>query len=84
MMATSDNVVRAGLTPKLRDTAILCDMLTYKLGAPEILRGEEVDACTKHYRPPFDEFAMDVVSVPASASHTLPANPVRPSSCSPI
>lgn len=28
-MATSDNVVRAGLTPKLRDTAVLCDSLTY-------------------------------------------------------
>lgn len=30
-MATSDNVVRAGLTPKLRDVQTLCSMLTYKL-----------------------------------------------------
>lgn len=29
-MATSDNVVRAGLTPKDRDVHILCSMLTYK------------------------------------------------------
>ncbi|KAF5193483.1 Mannose-6-phosphate isomerase [Thalictrum thalictroides] len=29
-MATSDNVVRAGLTPKLRDVPTLCSMLTYK------------------------------------------------------
>lgn len=29
-MATSDNVVRAGLTPKNRDVQILCSMLTYK------------------------------------------------------
>lgn len=29
-MATSDNVVRAGLTPKLRDVQTLCSMLTYK------------------------------------------------------
>lgn len=29
-MATSDNVVRAGLTPKDRDVQILCSMLTYK------------------------------------------------------
>ena len=28
-MATSDNVVRAGLTPKLRDTEVLCKSLTY-------------------------------------------------------
>ena len=37
-MATSDNVVRAGLTPKLRDTAILCEMLTYQLVRPYPLR----------------------------------------------
>lgn len=29
-MATSDNVVRAGLTPKKRDVEILCSMLSYK------------------------------------------------------
>ena len=28
-MATSDNVVRAGLTPKHRDVSVLCSMLTY-------------------------------------------------------
>eukprot|EP00951_Prasinocladus_malaysianus_P047542 scaffold650896_cov46-Prasinocladus_malaysianus.AAC.1 len=29
IMATSDNVVRAGLTPKLKDVQVLLDMLTY-------------------------------------------------------
>jgi mannose-6-phosphate isomerase len=29
-MATSDNVVRAGLTPKYRDVQTLCSVLTYK------------------------------------------------------
>lgn len=29
-MALSDNVVRAGLTPKLKDVNVLCNMLTYK------------------------------------------------------
>jgi mannose-6-phosphate isomerase len=29
-MAASDNVVRAGFTPKFRDTQTLCSMLTYK------------------------------------------------------
>ncbi len=28
-MACSDNVVRAGLTPKFKDVPTLCDMLTY-------------------------------------------------------
>ena len=30
-MATSDNVIRAGLTPKLRDTTVLCNSLTYTM-----------------------------------------------------
>ncbi|XP_044506078.1 mannose-6-phosphate isomerase 1-like isoform X2 [Mangifera indica] len=30
-MASSDNVIRAGLTPKDRDIQVLCSMLTYKL-----------------------------------------------------
>ncbi len=29
-MALSDNVVRAGLTPKLKDVEVLCNMLTYR------------------------------------------------------
>ncbi|XP_074287375.1 mannose-6-phosphate isomerase 1-like [Silene latifolia] len=61
-MATSDNVVRAGLTPKQRDVQTLCEMLTYKQGCPEILRGfnvEGTDGCTKRYRPPFEEFEVD-------------------------
>lgn len=29
-MATSDNVVRAGLTPKYRDVKTLCSMLSYR------------------------------------------------------
>lgn len=32
-MATSDSVIRAGLTPKFRDTAVLCSSLTYEQGA---------------------------------------------------
>ena len=62
VMATSDNVVRAGLTPKARDTEILCDMLTYKLGKPEILTGDVIDKNTKRYSPPFDEFELEVIS----------------------
>jgi mannose-6-phosphate isomerase len=30
-MACSDNVVRAGLTPKFKDVAVLCDMLDYSM-----------------------------------------------------
>lgn len=40
-MATSDNVVRAGLTPKFKDVATLVDMLTYNNGSAETTMGEE-------------------------------------------
>lgn len=70
-MATSDNVVRAGLTPKLRDTAILCDMLTYRAGAPVVLDGERVDESTTRYVPPFDEFMLETVTVAPGATYEL-------------
>lgn len=37
IMATSDNVVRAGLTPKFKDVDTLVDMLTYKFGLPSFV-----------------------------------------------
>ncbi|KAI8322740.1 phosphomannose isomerase [Martensiomyces pterosporus] len=61
-MATSDNVVRAGLTPKLRDVPVLVDMLTYDFGTPEgkLLRPVRF-MDSKHsliYDPPIDEFSV--------------------------
>lgn len=38
-MAASDNVVRAGLTPKFKDAAALAEILTYELGPLPILAG---------------------------------------------
>ena len=74
-MATSDNVVRAGLTPKLRDTAILCDMLTYAAGMPEILEGTALDDVTRRYQPPFDEFQLEVVEVSGGATYEVKESP---------
>jgi mannose-6-phosphate isomerase len=57
-MACSDNVVRAGLTPKFRDVDVLCEMLTYETGAPRVLRGGVPiaggDACSSVYAVPAD------------------------------
>ena len=47
-MATSDNVVRAGLTPKLRDTEVLCSSLTY---AQVICRPHNCDRRLKRPAP---------------------------------
>ncbi|KAL7101729.1 hypothetical protein ACP275_08G073000 [Erythranthe tilingii] len=72
-MATSDNVVRAGLTPKHRDVQTLCSMLTYKQGFPEILQGVPSNPYTVKYIPPFDEFEVDRCNLPEEASTVFPA-----------
>jgi mannose-6-phosphate isomerase len=56
-MATSDNVVRAGLTPKFKDVETLVDLLTYETEPVAILGGEpEEDRVV--YRAPVAEFQV--------------------------
>ncbi|KAK9091327.1 hypothetical protein Sjap_024504 [Stephania japonica] len=74
-MATSDNVVRAGLTPKLRDVPTLCSMLTYRQGLPEILQGAPLNPYVKRYSPPFDEFEVDSCILSEATSTVFPAVP---------
>jgi len=74
-MACSDNVVRAGLTPKYKDSQTLLRMLTYKTQQPEILRGIRNGFITT-YSPPSDisEFRVDRVRTDSEErSITLPA-----------
>lgn len=73
-MATSDNVIRAGLTPKLRDTEVLCESLTYNQGPPKKLLGDNVQEYTTLYSPPFDEFEVYKISLPECAGTIVPAN----------
>ncbi|ONK81501.1 uncharacterized protein A4U43_C01F29790 [Asparagus officinalis] len=74
-MATSDNVVRAGLTPKYRDVQTLCSMLTYKQGFPEILQGVPLNPHISRYTPPFDEFEVDRCLLPSGESVVISAVP---------
>ena len=69
-MACSDNVVRAGLTPKFRDVHTLCEMLDYT-GRPIArtkLRQSGVDnsqsgVTETAFTPPIDDFAVSVIEV---------------------
>lgn len=58
----ADNVVRAGLTPKLRDVPTLVSMLTYTSSPPSEQIMDPVGfRSTKHttlYDPPIDEFSV--------------------------
>ncbi|ANZ77103.1 BA75_03374T0 [Komagataella pastoris] len=64
-MAASDNVVRAGFTPKFKDVDVLVDMLTYSYEdvemqkmRPEIFTRSHGDGYDNLYDPPIEEFAV--------------------------
>lgn len=62
VMACSDNVVRAGLTPKFRDVSTLVDMLTYNDDSLESYMtynlGRKINEATSLYKPPVPEFQL--------------------------
>lgn len=64
-MACSDNVVRAGLTPKFIDVDTLCEMLIYKGENPsgKIFTTITEDQFTKLYKPPVTDFAVAEIAV---------------------
>lgn len=64
-MACSDNVVRAGLTPKFKDVNTLCNMLTYGSKSPQeqYLKPVQVDQYTRSYVVPVPEFVVDAVEI---------------------
>ena len=73
-MACSDNVVRAGLTPKLKDVSTLVNMLTYETGKPETTKGRALDDNLRRYAPPVPDFLVDVVDV--RPGQTIELSPV--------
>lgn len=75
IMANSDNVVRAGLTPKFKDVDNLVDMLTYNDGPPDIMTGFSTDQYTTVYQPPAEEFQLSRYVVPAGAECALKEAP---------
>lgn len=64
-MACSDNVVRAGLTPKFKDVETLCSMLDYH-GEPasaKIFKPISENDYTVVFRPPVPDFAVAKIEV---------------------
>lgn len=72
IMALSDNVVRAGLTPKFKDVHVLVDMLTYNDGVPTIMNGDQVDAYSITYKPPVTEFELLRTIIPPGRIYEVP------------
>ncbi len=55
-MANSDNVIRAGLTPKFKDVPALLDILTFETGAVPVYNEKQL--ANYLYRLPVNEFAV--------------------------
>ncbi|XP_046967430.1 mannose-6-phosphate isomerase [Vanessa cardui] len=76
-MACSDNVVRAGLTPKHIDVPTLVDMLDYKSYATEELlfvpQLEDENSCI--WRPPVPDFAVAKIRVESGDSYNTKVRP---------
>ncbi|KAH6880985.1 mannose-6-phosphate isomerase [Coprinopsis sp. MPI-PUGE-AT-0042] len=69
-MANSDNVIRAGLTPKLRDVPNLVDGLTYESGkgdSAKVNPEEFGSGASRLYDPPIEEFSVVKVSLEKGA-----------------
>ncbi|CEP08577.1 hypothetical protein [Parasitella parasitica] len=76
-MAASDNVVRAGLTPKFKDVNVLVDMLTYRYGSAESqkMTPEKFGEHSLLYDPPIDEFS--IVRTKMDADQTEKHKPIQ-------
>lgn len=64
-MACSDNVIRAGLTPKFRDVNTLIENLNYTAepGESKLFQPTELDKFSLLFKPPVEDFAVVKVSV---------------------
>ncbi|KAJ2947417.1 hypothetical protein O0L34_g17196 [Tuta absoluta] len=76
-MACSDNVVRAGLTPKLIDVPTLVEMLDYSCYRPDELvfspAMEDENCCV--WRPPVTDFALAKIRVESGDSYNTIIRP---------
>ncbi|KAH9919481.1 mannose-6-phosphate isomerase [Epithele typhae] len=76
-MATSDNVIRAGLTPKLRDVPNLVAGLTYNAAPPSkhvvAPRSFASAARSTLYDPPIPEFSVVRTVLPAGEAEAHPS-----------
>jgi mannose-6-phosphate isomerase len=74
-MACSDNVVRAGLTPKFKDIPTLCSILDYQFqSVSDILFSSQSDPSDPHvtiFDPPVQEFTIARIQVSGSLLVTI-------------
>lgn len=63
IMANSDNVFRAGLTPKHVDIDALLDHLVFESVEPQIIKPSRVSQSIKAYKSPAQEFELQLIEL---------------------
>lgn len=66
LMASSDNVLRGGLTPKHVDVPELLRVLDFRPGPAPYLAASELEPGVRAFRPPVPDFQLTVVSADAA------------------
>ena len=80
VMATSDNVIRGGLTVKHVDVAELRNVVDFTPGAPPIITPSVrtiEDVVVTRFTPPVEDFALTRYDLPAGSSLTVTATTPR-------
>ncbi|NTW38695.1 MAG: mannose-6-phosphate isomerase, class I [Cellulomonadaceae bacterium] len=77
VMASSDNVLRAGLTAKHIDIPELLANVDYVAAPPLRIAPEVFYGATKVFYAPVDDFELSVTTVEAGGSHPLPGRGPR-------
>jgi len=75
VMANSDNVVRAGLTPKPCDVSTLIEIVNCRMSQPKIISAESTSFGFKKYKTPAAEFEVQVLVEPFEGEITKPKSP---------
>lgn len=77
IMASSDNVLRAGLTPKHVDVDELLRNVDYVAAPPIRIAPETFHGATKVYYAPVDDFELSVTTIDDAETHPLPGRGPR-------
>ncbi|KQY47507.1 mannose-6-phosphate isomerase, class I [Cellulomonas sp. Root137] len=77
IMASSDNVLRAGLTPKHMDIPELLRNVDYVAAPPIRVAPEVFHGATKVFYAPVDDFELSVTEIADGHSHPLPGRGPR-------
>jgi mannose-6-phosphate isomerase len=72
VMASSDNVLRGGLTPKHVDVTELLSILNFASMRPSVLAGERISAAELRYRTPAAEFELSRLDIAAGQPYVCP------------